>query len=448
MHTHMSVTFLGTSSGGGPSESRNCSSLVCDMLADQTLWSAIVVDCAEGTTRQFAMQPQFTKPFLRINKVSKIFVTHMHVDHIMGIVPLLRYVLFPPLDMNSGSSSSQPPPRTIEIFGPAGLRLFIRQIMKMTLTRTADKYVVHELLTPEDSITPCELRPSNDQLTTLHTSEPNILHPSELVGLDIRPSPDGFWRAITQARGVLSPIVVDAGSILHRDPCIGYTFTEVQYPSRKLVILGDTYDPSAMIPLCTNPSPSLLVHEATDSHISKQADPTGKLSKRSAREVRDKALKRGHSIPEMAGAFAKLVGAGDLVLNHIGGRFPAPRGHQDYGRHQIMRDIEHKASTAWGSGKHAKAAWDFLRVHVTIPPRDDAQVQTDPVEYTEAQAGPSEAGTPAPNTRTTNSHSNNNFNGRSNSNGYGRRNGTRPNKRTSDRSSESSALNGDAKRRR
>jgi ribonuclease Z len=88
--------------------------------------------------------------------------------------------------------------------------------MKMTITRTLDNYVVHELLTPEDPITPCEPRPSDSSPTDQHTLEPNILHSSELAGFDIRPSPDGFWRAITQAQGVLSPIVVDAGSILHR----------------------------------------------------------------------------------------------------------------------------------------------------------------------------------------------------------------------------------------
>jgi len=34
------VTFLGTSSGGGPTKTRNCSSLVVDILGDGTLWSA------------------------------------------------------------------------------------------------------------------------------------------------------------------------------------------------------------------------------------------------------------------------------------------------------------------------------------------------------------------------------------------------------------------------
>lgn len=37
---NISVTFLGTASGGGPSESRNCSSLICEISNDGTLWSA------------------------------------------------------------------------------------------------------------------------------------------------------------------------------------------------------------------------------------------------------------------------------------------------------------------------------------------------------------------------------------------------------------------------
>lgn len=89
----MSLTFLGTSSGGGPTENRNCSSLVCDFFEGNNLWSMfsfkpylfsflllpLVVDCAEGTTRQFVLQPH--RPGVlraRINQVSKIFVTHMH----------------------------------------------------------------------------------------------------------------------------------------------------------------------------------------------------------------------------------------------------------------------------------------------------------------------------------------------------------------------------------
>lgn len=37
----------------------------------------LVVDCAEGTTRQFLYQP-YDGPNVRASKVTKLFVTHMH----------------------------------------------------------------------------------------------------------------------------------------------------------------------------------------------------------------------------------------------------------------------------------------------------------------------------------------------------------------------------------
>ncbi|KAF8803569.1 hypothetical protein BYT27DRAFT_7195411 [Phlegmacium glaucopus] len=288
----------------------------------------------------------------------------MHADHIMGIVPLLRNILFPPPAANSPYALQDNPIPKIELYGPAGLRLFIRQVMKMTLTRTSDKYVVHELLNAEDAITPCEL-PTSISLSNSTISEPTVMHSSEVAGLDIRPSPeDGLWRAVAYGKGTMSEIVVDVGPVLHRDPCLGYVFTEIRYPFRKLVLLGDTHDPSPIIPLCLNPSPALLVHEATDSHISKEADPSGKLSRRFADEILQKALARGHSVPDMAGAFAKKIDARQLVLNHIGGRFPAPRNPADLARNSIIRDIEKKASEAWGPGKSAIVASDFVQVHV------------------------------------------------------------------------------------
>jgi ribonuclease BN (tRNA processing enzyme) len=38
-----------------------------------------VVDCAEGTLRQFALQPYtLNSNFLRPDNVKKVFITHMH----------------------------------------------------------------------------------------------------------------------------------------------------------------------------------------------------------------------------------------------------------------------------------------------------------------------------------------------------------------------------------
>jgi len=102
----------------------------------------------------------------------------------------------------------------IEIYGPSGIRTFIRQIMKMTNTSTADTYTVHELLTLQDPLTQCcASNASIDDSFEHHW----VMHSSELPGQDIRCSPDdGFWRSLAHSRGVFGEVFVDAGPILHR----------------------------------------------------------------------------------------------------------------------------------------------------------------------------------------------------------------------------------------
>ncbi|KAG6909458.1 hypothetical protein DXG01_000443 [Tephrocybe rancida] len=276
----------------------------------------------------------------------------------MGIVPFLRNVLYPPGIGKNAVTSRIPTPPKIEIYGPCGIRNFVRQIMKMTLTKTANFFVVHELLTKIDRVTPC--LPFDGAIDSLHL--PDMMHYNELPGQDILCSEDGFWKEITTSRGQYGEVCVDAGPILHRDPCVGYVIREKFGPMRKLVILGDTYDPSAMTPLCVSPSPSLLIHEATDAHIPSHIDYN---ARRSPETVMEAALGRGHSIPTMAGAFAKTIGAEKLVLNHIGARFPAPKFERDH-RAAVMSEIERQATEAWGSKTRAIAAYDYMSVR--IPP--------------------------------------------------------------------------------
>ncbi|KNZ71568.1 Zinc phosphodiesterase ELAC protein 1 [Termitomyces sp. J132] len=367
MKGEISVTFLGTSSGGGPSESRNCSSLVCDVTGNSSLW---MVDCAEGTLRQFALQDRKLTS-LKVNSVSKMFITHMHADHIMGIVPLLRNILFPPPVGGPTSTSHVPKSPKIQIYGPSGLRNFVRQIMKMTLTKTAEFYVVHELLTKTDQITPCL---PHDAIDGLHL--PDVMHYNEIAGRDIVCTEDGLWQEFMTSNGIYGEICVDAGPILHRDPCVGYVIREKFGPMRKLVILGDTYDPSAMIPLCVSPSPSLLIHEATDAHIPHHVDYN---ARRSSETVMATALARGHSIPTMAGAFAKQIGAERLVMNHISPRFPVPRFERDH-RSAVISEIERQATEAWGSGTRAIAAYDYMTIRISPTLSNDGPAHVSP-EY-------------------------------------------------------------------
>lgn len=338
--TMLSVTFLGTSSGGGPSMMRNCSSLVADIQGNGKLW---MVDCAEGTLRQFSLQPEQEVERVKVSKVEKIFVTHMHADHVMGLITLLRNVLYPVPNPAQGPRPIREEP-TIEIYGPAGIRNFVRQNMKMTLSRSSDKYVVHELLTPQDVPTTCD---------------DHERHSSEVIGRDILSDSTGLWRAFLSSS---APLSVDAGPILHRDPCLGYIFRRTDI-GRSIAILGDTYDASPILPLFQSP-PDLLIHEATDAFIHTNVD--GRAT-RSPEAVAQAALFRGHSTPHQAGAFAQFVGAKQLVLNHIGSRFPLPGPGMGARLRQVRADviseIERQASEAWGV-PGAKAAHDFMRVDI------------------------------------------------------------------------------------
>jgi ribonuclease Z len=87
----------------------------------------------------------------------------------------------------------------------------------MTLTRTSDTYTVHELLTPEDPVTPCDDAP-NDSPKEWTLALPNVMHYSELRGTDFIATADGLWKGITcgKGRSYGVDINVDAGPILHR----------------------------------------------------------------------------------------------------------------------------------------------------------------------------------------------------------------------------------------
>jgi len=171
------------------------------------------------------------------------------------------------------------------------------------------------------------------------------------------------------------------------DSCIGYIIREPDFPNRKLGFLGDTCDASAIELLLRFPSPSLLVHEATDACIPASVDPQ---ARRKGEEVQEKVLARGHSTPTMAGDFARRVGAERLVLNHIGNRFPAPRqlkNERDV-RFAVIDEISRQASEAWGMG-HAQVAHDFMRVNIPTPSVVEMQVEEGEVTMTTVVEGSS-----------------------------------------------------------
>ncbi|TFK48091.1 Metallo-hydrolase/oxidoreductase [Heliocybe sulcata] len=398
------MTFLGTSSGGGPTARRQCTSTALTFGITAT-W---LVDCAEGTTSQLR---KTRLPSIRPKDVRRIFITHMHQDHVMGIIPLMRHV-------SRSAARAKPTAPYLHLYGPKGLREFVRMNLQITYTDLKMQYAVHELLTPSDFPTSCH---------------PGALHPNEADGEDIVCDDKDSHRWLDFMNN--GHIRVDAAMIQHRVPCLGYVFTErsrvgrpgaeategnsdsfeeimwtdnpsmmEDRPGRKVVVLGDTSDPSNIVPLASDAD--VLVHEATIAHIpnhilrstvlkKKNLGPEGELNMDNvlteasddavepsvlqaartesdgeadeaadASKAEDDANKKaadfahslGHSTPQMAGAFAQRIGAKQLYLNHLGTPFDTPYSpHYAKYRGPGILEVERQATEAWKGTVDEKA---------------------------------------------------------------------------------------------
>ena len=97
----MKLVFLGTSAAQ-PTENRGLSCICLEKDGE-----ILMFDAGE------AAQISFMKSGLGWNKKMKLFVTHMHGDHCVGILGLLQ------------TMSMQNRTETLEIFGPSGIEEFI-----------------------------------------------------------------------------------------------------------------------------------------------------------------------------------------------------------------------------------------------------------------------------------------------------------------------------------
>jgi ribonuclease Z len=111
------LTFLGTSDAI-PSAERNHTSILLEYKDE-----AILIDCGEGTQRQFR------KAKLNLNKITKILITHWHGDHVLGLAGLLQTLNF--------SSHN----KTLNIYGPKGTKEFMKVLLNTFAFQ--GKYNIH-----------------------------------------------------------------------------------------------------------------------------------------------------------------------------------------------------------------------------------------------------------------------------------------------------------------
>ena len=107
----MDLVFLGTGSGV-PAKHRNVSSIALKLLDElNSIW---LFDCGEAT------QHQILKTSVKPRKIDKIFITHMHGDHIYGLPGLLS------------SRAFQGGDTPLTIYGPPGIRQYVSMSMKLS----------------------------------------------------------------------------------------------------------------------------------------------------------------------------------------------------------------------------------------------------------------------------------------------------------------------------
>lgn len=131
-------------------------------------------------------------------------------------------------------------------------------------------------------------------------------------------------------------------------------------PGRKVVILGDTYDPSPILEV--GQDADLLIHEATNAYL----PGVDRATKPEETEeiVEERTTSRGHSTPQMAGRFARKAGARRLALNHFSARY---RGDDDVNPEtkMVMDAIKGLAEREFGG--EVVCARDLMTVFVSAP---------------------------------------------------------------------------------
>jgi ribonuclease Z len=269
----MELIFLGTSSAI-PTNHRNHSAIALKGFGE-----IILLDCGEGTQRQM------TRAKLSPMKINKIFITHFHGDHILGLPGMIQSMAF--------RGRTEP----LHVFGPPGLKNLVENIKTFGYFALSFEIKVHEVsddsvIVEEDySVRCCRTEHSVLNLAYSFNEKrgPKFIK-ERAIACGVKPGPD-FGKLQKGTPVKVGDTLIKPEQVLGKNR-----------KGRKIVYSGDTSPCNQMINFSMDAN--ILIHESTfnNSHS-------------------DNAIETGHSTAAMAAEIAKKASVNKLILTHISTRY-------------------------------------------------------------------------------------------------------------------------------
>ena len=303
----LTVIFLGTA-GSVPTTQRALPAILVRRKGEY-----IMFDCGEGTQRQMI------KAKLSFHRKMKVFITHMHGDHMLGLPGLLQTMSM--LDRE----------RPLQVYGPKGISDFLNAVKETVQFGLTFPVEIYELA---ENGTVCEEKEYVVRAVTaqhvipsfayalIEKPRPGKFNPEEARKLGVPEGP--LWSKLQHGEAVKLP----DGRVVKPEQVVGKPRR-----GRKIVYSGDTRPFNGLVKLAENAD--LLVHDATlDDSLA------------------DRANEEGHSTPSQAAETALKAKARQLVLSHISARYRDP---------QILLEQARKIFP------NTIVAEDFMRIEIPLP---------------------------------------------------------------------------------
>lgn len=307
----MDLEFLGTGAGV-PGKFRNVSSVALKLLDERnSIW---LFDVGEGT------QQQILRTTIKPRKIDKIFITHLHGDHLFGLPGLLS------------SRSFQGGESELVIYGPKGIRQFVQTAMRVSdshlsypirFVELGDEGVIFEDEKFKVSFMRLDHRIESVGYRIVEKNHAGQLQVDKLKDLHV---PSGPLYGLLKKGQV---VTLDDGRKID-----GKEYLGKPQPGRIVTILGDTRK-TKNSPILAQDA-DVLVHEST-------------FAKNESKLARNYY----HSTNVQAAGIAKEANVKRLILTHISARYTG----------KMANELQKQAQSVF---KATKVVHDFDVIHIPL----------------------------------------------------------------------------------